>query len=153
MKVSDYIVKYLIEKGIKDVFGYPGGMVTHLFDSLSKYQKQITAHILYHKQAAAFAACGYAQASGKTGVTYVTSGPGAANLITEIYNAYFDSIPTLFITGQVNTFEGKGKFSLRQRGFQETDIVSMTASVTNFATRVSDTLEFQEAFPEQLTGQ
>lgn len=138
MKVSDYIVEYLIGKGITDVFGYPGGMVTHLLDSLSRYQEQITAHVLYHEQAAAFAACGYAQASRKMGVAYATSGPGATNLITGICNAYFDSIPTLFITGQVNTFEGKDSLPLRQRGFQETDIVSMTAPVTKFAAKVTD---------------
>ena len=79
MKVSDYIVEYLIDKGITDVFGYPGGMVTHLMDSFSKYQNKISAHVTYHEQGAAFAACGYAQTCGKPGVAYATSGPGATN--------------------------------------------------------------------------
>ena len=114
MKASDYIVEYLIGKGITDVFGYPGGMVTHLMDSFSKYQGQIAAHVTYHEQGAAFAACGYAQTSGKVGVAYATSGPGATNLITGICNAFFDSIPTLFITGQVNTFEAKNEMPVRQ---------------------------------------
>lgn len=138
MKVSDYIVEYLINKGITDVFGYPGGMVTHLMDSFSKYKSTINAHVTYHEQGAAFAACGYAQASGKMGVAYATSGPGATNLITGICNAYFDSIPVLFITGQVNTFESKGKLQVRQRGFQETDIVSMIKSVTKYAVKIED---------------
>ena len=86
-----------------------------------------------HEQGAAFAACGYAQASGKPGVAYATSGPGATNLITGICDAYFDSIPVVFITGQVNTFESRGQYGVRQRGFQETDIVSMVAPVTKYA--------------------
>ena len=138
MKTSDYIIEYLIDKGITDVFGYPGGMVTHLMDSFSKYQKQITAHVTYHEQGAAMAACGYAQVSGNTGVAYATSGPGATNLITGIANAYMDSIPTLFITGQVNSFEQKGDLKVRQRGFQETDIVSMVKPVTKYAVQVND---------------
>ncbi len=138
MKCSDYIVQYLIDKKITDVFGYPGGMVTHLMDSFSKYQSDIAAHVTYHEQGAAFAACGYAQASHKVGVAYATSGPGATNLITGICNAYFDSIPVLFITGQVNTFESKGSLAVRQRGFQETDIVAMVDSVTKYSVRIED---------------
>lgn len=138
MKTSDYIVEYLIDKGITDVFGYPGGMVTHLMDSFSKYQNQITVHVTYHEQGAAMAACGYAQVSGKTRVAYATSGPGATNLITGIANAYMDSTPTLFITGQVNSFEQKGNMKVRQRVFQETDIVSMVSPVTKYAVQVND---------------
>ena len=124
MKVSDYIVDFIIKKGITDVFGYPGGMVTHLMESFRIRSKEIRAHVNYHEQAAAFAACGYAQISGKPGIAYATSGPGATNLITGICNAYFDSIPTVFITGQVNTFEAKSGLEVRQKGFQETDIRS-----------------------------
>lgn len=138
MKTSDYIVEYLIDKGITDVFGYPGGMVTHLMDSFSKYTYRINAHVTYNEQGAAMAACGYAQVSGKLGVAYATSGPGATNMITGICNAYMDSIPTLFITGQVNSFEQKGELKVRQRGFQETDIVSMVSSATKFAVQVND---------------
>ena len=133
MKVSDYIVKFLVEKNITDVFGYPGGMVTHLMDSLDKYKGQINAHANYHEQASAFSACGYAQIALKPGVAYATSGPGAANLITGICNAYFDSIPTIFISGQVNTYELKNELEVRQKGFQETDIISIIKSVTKYA--------------------
>ena len=138
MKVSDYIVEFFIKKEISDVFGYPGGMVTHLMNSFSKYEKQIHAHVCYHEQAASFEACAYAQASNKVGVAYATSGPGATNMVTGICNAYFDSIPVIFITGQVNTFESKNGYGVRQRGFQETDIISMVKDVTKYAAYVED---------------
>lgn len=137
MKVSDYIVDFFIKKEISDVFGYPGGMVTHLMESFSNRKNEIKAHVNYHEQASAFAACGYAQVSGKAGVAYATSGPGATNLITGIANAWFDSIPTIFITGQVNTFETRDKFGIRQNGFQETDIVSMVKGITKYCTYIS----------------
>ncbi len=144
MKASDYIVEFLIKKGITDVFGYPGGMVTQLMDSFGNYSKSISAHVNYHEQGAAFAACGYAQSSGKVGVAYATSGPGATNLITGICNAYFDSVPTLFITGQVNSNESKGAYGVRQRGFQETDIVSIVQPVTKYAVYVKTANDLPE---------
>lgn len=150
MKCSDYIVQYLIQKGITDVFGYPGGMVTHLMESFCQYSSEISAHVMYHEQGAAFAACGYAQSSGKLGVAYATSGPGATNLITGICNAYFDSIPVLFLTGQVNTFESKKGLAVRQRGFQETDIVSMVASVTKFCVKVSCAEQIRSCLDEAV---
>ncbi len=146
MKASDYIVEFLIEKGITDVFGYPGGMVTQLMDSFGKYTDRISAHVTYHEQAAAFAACGYAQTSGKPGVAYATSGPGATNLVTGIANAYFDSIPTIFITGQVNSNESKGNYNVRQKGFQETDIVSIVKPITKYAVYI----ENAEDIPNEL---
>lgn len=136
MKVTDYIVETLISEGVSDVFGYPGGSVTNLMESFRSHADKITAHACYHEQAAAFAACGYAQVSGRVGVAYATAGPGATNLITEICHAWFDSIPVLFFTGQVNTFEEKGDLPIRQRGFQETEIVPMIRSVTKYAVRV-----------------
>lgn len=135
MRVSDYIVEFLLSHNIKHVFGYPGGMVTYLMDSFSKYDN-IHPHVCYHEQAAAFEACAYAQASNTVGVAYATSGPGATNMITGICNAYFDSVPVLFITGQVNTFESGADYQLRQRGFQETAIVNMVQDVTKYAVYV-----------------
>lgn len=151
MKVSDYIVEYFIKNDIRDVFGYPGGMVTHLMDSLGKRKGEIAAHITYHEQGAAFAACGYAQASGKVGVAFATSGPGATNLLTGICNAHFDSIPTVFITGQVNTNEAKGSLPVRQRGFQETDIVSMASGVTKAAMYIRDAGMVEEALEQAFS--
>jgi acetolactate synthase-1/2/3 large subunit len=156
MKLSDYVVSFLAEKGITDIFGYPGGMVTHLMDSLKKYEEVIHAHVNYHEQASAFSACGYAQVTGLPGVAYATSGPGASNLITGVANAYFDSIPTLFLTGQVNTYESKGNLSVRQKGFQEMDVIRMVSSVTKYAALVTDPLdiryELEKAFYLCTTG-
>mgnify|MGYP001078308472 CR=1 FL=1 len=143
MKVTDYIALFLIKKGVTDVFGYPGGMVTHLINSFAKYEEQIHVHTAYHEQAAAFEACGYAQASGRLGAAFATSGPGATNLVTGICNAYFDSIPVMFITGQVNTFERKYP-GMRQRGFQETDIVDMVKGVTKYAVYVETADRIEE---------
>lgn len=137
MKGSDLIVSFLASKGVGHVFGYPGGMVTHLMDSLSR-QPGIQAHVACHEQGAAFMACGYAQATGRPGFAYATSGPGATNLVTGICHAWFDSVPVLFVTGQVNSFERRGKLPVRQRGFQETDIVSMVAGVTKYASCIDD---------------
>ncbi len=137
IKVCDYIVKYLEQKEITDVFGYPGGMVTYLMEAFS-HAKEIRAHVNYNEQASAFAACGYAQASGKTGIAYATSGPGATNLVTGICNAYFDSIPTVFLTGQVNTYEAKTAEGMRQKGFQETNIISLVQNVTKYSEYVDD---------------
>lgn len=156
MKVSDYIVDFLIKKGVSDVFGYPGGMVTHLMDSFEKRKDEIAAHVNYHEQGAAFAACGYAQASGKVGVAYATSGPGATNLITGICHAWFDSVPVLFITGQVNTYEVRGAYKVRQRGFQETDIVEMTRGITkrcNYIERAEEIVkELEQAWETAQDG-
>ncbi|MBQ8435376.1 MAG: thiamine pyrophosphate-binding protein [Oscillospiraceae bacterium] len=137
MLVSEYIVEFLRLCGTEHVFGYPGGMVTHLMDAFSR-ANGITAHVNYHEQASAFSACGYASASGKVGAADATSGPGATNLVTGIAEAYFDSVPVIFITGQVNTYEGKGNMALRQKGFQETDIVSIVKPVTKMAEAVTD---------------
>ncbi len=143
MKVSEYIVDFFIKKQIKHIFGYPGGMVTYLIDALQAREMEIASHVHYHEQAAALAACGYAQASRQLGLAYATSGPGATNLITGICNAYFDSLPVLFLTGQVNINEGKGKYAVRQKGFQETDIVSMVSGVTKYCVTVLDEQEIR----------
>ena len=138
MKITDYIIKYIIDKGITDIFGYPGGVICHLIDSATKYENKLKMHINYHEQAAAFAACGYAQETCNIGVAFATSGPGATNLMTGIANAYFDSIPLMLLTGQVDTYGLKGDIPVRQRGFQETDVISMVKSVTKYAVRVDD---------------
>ena len=142
MKVSDYIIEFLISKGVTDIFGYPGGSINHLIDSASKYGA-ITAHDNYNEQGSSFAACGYAQASHKLGVAFSTSGPGATNLVTGIAGAYFDSVPTLFITGNVDTPAEKGDLPIRQRGFQETDMVAVTKSISKWAHHVKSVKEIR----------
>lgn len=144
MKASDYVVEFLIQHKITDIFGYPGGMVTHFMDSLDKYRMQISAHLNYHEQACAMAACGWAEITGLPGVAYATSGPGATNLLTGIACAYFDSLPCIFITGQVNTYEQKENLRVRQKGFQETDIVSMAQPITKQAVMVRNASELPE---------
>ncbi|MFV0529715.1 MAG: thiamine pyrophosphate-binding protein [Lachnospiraceae bacterium] len=156
MKASDVIVSFLHEQNITDVFGYPGGMVTHLMESLDRQADVIRTHVCYHEQAAAFAACGYAQAKQHPAVAFATSGPGATNLMTGICHAYFDSVPVLIITGQVNTYESRGSLKVRQKGFQETDIVAMAADVTKYAVCVRSATELYyhltRAFYEAVSG-
>ena len=156
MKVTDYVIEYFISKGVSDIFGYPGGVICHLMDSATKYPQSIQAHATYHEQAAAFAACGYAQESLHAGVAYATSGPGATNLITGIANAYFDSIPVVFITGQVDTFALKKDSGLRQKGFQETDITEMVKPITKYSMTIESAssvrLCIEQAYFEATNG-
>lgn len=132
MKLSDYVVSYLEKRGVHIVFGYIGGMITHLVDSIAS-NSQMQFVQTYHEQTAAIAAEGYAKESGKFGVAISTSGPGATNMMTGIADAYFDSIPVLYITGQVNTYEYKYSKPIRQQGFQETDVISIVKPITKYA--------------------
>lgn len=132
MKVSDFIVEFLVQKKSNVIFGYIGGMITHLVDSIHQHPNAEYIQV-YHEQTAAIAAEGYARVSGNTGVAIATSGPGATNMITGIANAYFDSIPVIYITGQVNTSEFKYDKPIRQQGFQETDVVSIVRPITKYA--------------------
>ena len=137
MKLSDYIVEFMVKKGVNHFFGYQGTMIAHLVDSIEK-NPQAASHSSYHEQGAAFAACGYAQTKGSCACAYATSGPGAVNLLSGVANAYYDSLPVVFFTGQLNTYEYSGIEGLRQQGFQETDIVSMAAPVTKYAVQVRE---------------
>lgn len=143
MKLSDYVIDYLSSRGVTHIFEVAGGSITHLLNSL--YDRQdITSVSMHHEQSAAFAAEGYARASGKIGVAMATSGPGATNLITGIGSCYFDSVPTLFITGQVNTYEYKFSKNVRQIGFQETDIASIVEPIVKEAVLVTDEQSISE---------
>lgn len=122
-------VKALREEGVDTIFGYPGGMVTDIFDELYK-QEDIRIVLPRHEQGLIFEAEGYARASGKVGVCLVTSGPGATNLITGLADAHYDSIPLVCITGQVPLG------LIGNDAFQEVDIVGMTRSVTKYGVTV-----------------
>lgn len=135
MKASDYIVSFLERKGIDTIFGYIGGMVTHLVDSINN-NPNVKFIQTYHEQTAAIAAEGYAIETGNFGVAVSTSGPGVTNMITGIADAYFGSIPVLYITGQVNTYEYKYDKPIRQQGFQEMDVVSVVKPITKYAVMV-----------------
>ncbi len=132
MKVSDYIAKFIEDQNCRYIFGYIGGAITHLVDSISKNDK-LTFIQVYHEQTASFAAEGFSRAGDSVGVAIATSGPGATNLITGIADAFFDSIPAVFITGQVNTYEYKYQKPVRQQGFQETDIISIVKPIVKYA--------------------
>lgn len=139
MKASDAIAKLLISHKIEICFELVGGMITHLLDSFSE-SKQFNIISMHHEQAAAFAAEGVARyfCGRKVAVAMGTSGPGATNLTTGIGSCWFDSIPCLFITGQVNTHEQKGMRGIRQQGFQELEIVDVVSSITKYAAKVED---------------
>ncbi|WP_276816784.1 thiamine pyrophosphate-binding protein [Segatella maculosa] len=137
MKSSDYIATFLRDQGIDTVFGYMGGMITHLADSLDKCQG-IQFIQTYHEQTASMAAEGYAIGSDGIGCAISTSGPGATNMITGIADAYFDSVPVLYITGQVNSYEYKYDKPIRQQGFQETNVIDIVKSITKYAVLVDD---------------
>lgn len=121
---SDIIVRTLIEQGCDVVFGYPGGQIINVYDSLYKYQDELKHVLTAHEQGAAHAADGYARATGKVGVVIATSGPGATNLVTGIATAYLDSVPLVAITGNVPN-SGIGTDS-----FQEIDITGITLPIT-----------------------
>lgn len=137
MKLSDYVMYFLKENGVKTIFGYQGSSVSHLIDSIHKVGGMQYVQN-YHEQASSFSANSYSQVSGNFGVALACSGPGATNLITGIANSYFDSIPCMFITGQVSTFEIKKNSNIRQLGFQETDIVSIVKTITKYCITVKD---------------
>ncbi|MCK5884349.1 MAG: thiamine pyrophosphate-binding protein [Bacteriovoracaceae bacterium] len=137
MKASDYIVSYLDQHKIDKVFGYIGGAIAHLVDSIDKNQNIEMVNTV-HEQGAGFAAEAYARVTGKTGIMTATSGPGATNLVTSIGSCFFDSVPVLAIPGQVNTYEYKFERPVRQIGFQETDIASIVKPITKYSNLVTD---------------
>jgi acetolactate synthase-1/2/3 large subunit len=155
LKGSDYISRFLEEKGVQNVFELSGGMITHMLDSISRRGK-IRIVSVHHEQAAAFAADAVGRLTGIPGVAMATSGPGATNLLTGIGSCYFDSSPAVFITGQVNRHEQKGDRAIRQLGFQETDIVAMARPITKGAWLVQQPEELpkivQEAFALAVSG-
>ncbi|CAM3610049.1 thiamine pyrophosphate-binding protein [Arcobacter aquimarinus] len=137
IKISDYIIEFLLNKNINKTFGYIGGAIAHIYHSIDKYEDMEVINCI-HEQGVGFAAEGYARITGKSGVGFATSGPGATNLITPIGSCYFDSVPTMFITGQVNTYEYKYDKTVRQIGFQETDIVSIIKPIVKYAVMIDD---------------
>ena len=137
MKLSDYVIDFIVHEGVGHLFEFIGGAITHLLDSTHD-RKDIRCVSVHHEQAGAFAAEAYARMNGRLGVAMATSGPGALNLLTGVGSCYFDSVPCLFITGQVNTYEYKFDRPVRQIGFQETDIVSVAGPLTKYAEMVTD---------------
>jgi acetolactate synthase-1/2/3 large subunit len=136
MTVAEYILKFLISKNVNNVFLITGGAISFVVDAFSR-NKKIKYTCVAHEQAAAMMADAYSRVGKGFGATMVTSGPGAQNLITGIACSWFDSVPVIHISGQVNSFElsttNKTTKKVRQVGFQETDIVSIVRPITKFA--------------------
>jgi acetolactate synthase I/II/III large subunit len=137
IKLSDYVIQFLADRGVKHVFLLTGGMAMHLNDSLSACP-DIEYVCNLHEQACAIGAEAYAKYDNKLGVAMVTGGPGATNTITGMAGAWLDSTPMLFLAGQVKRADLKGDSGLRNRGVQEVDIVEMVSSITKYAVTVTD---------------
>ncbi len=139
LKGSDAIVECLIKEGVDTLFGYPGGAIMPLYDSLFDYQDDLKHILTRHEQGAIHAAQGYARVSKKVGVCLATSGPGATNLITGLADAYIDSTPLVCITGQV------ASHLLGTDAFQETDVLGVSTPVTKWNIQITKAAEIPEA--------
>ncbi len=139
---SDILVKTLIEQGCDTVFGYPGGQILNVYDSLYTHETQIKHILTAHEQGAAHAADGYARTTGKVGVVISTSGPGATNLVTGIATAYLDSIPMIAICGNVPTTQ------IGSDSFQEIDITGVTLPITKHNYFVGDVADLADTIRE-----
>ena len=138
MTGADALLRCLIQEGVDTVFGYPGGAIMPVYDKLLDYEDQISHYLTRHEQGAAHAAQAYSMVTGKVGVAFATSGPGATNLVTGIANAFLDSVPTVFITAQVvSTLIGTD-------AFQETDIIGISMPVTKWNCQVKKAEDIPE---------
>ena len=147
---AQILIQTLIEQGVTDVFGYPGGQVINIYDALYEYKDKINHVLTAHEQGAAHAADGYSRATGKVGVCIATSGPGATNLVTGIATAMLDSIPMVAITGNVPcSLIGKDSF-------QEIDITGVTLPITKhnfFVSKIEDLADtLRQAFAIAKSG-
>src|SRR3990172_6775392 len=144
------VMESLVREGTEHIFGLPGGANLPLYDTLPHYHPKVRHYLVKHEQCAAHAADGYARVTGKAGVCFATSGPGATNLVTGIANAWMDSIPLVCVTGQVI------KALIGRDGFQEADIAGITIPITKHNELVLDVNEIpramQEAFYIATTG-
>lgn len=136
---AEALLKCLVEEGVDTIFGYPGGAIMPVYDSLYGYADQLNHILSRHEQGAVHAAQGYARSSGKVGVCFATSGPGATNLITGITDAMIDSTPLVCITGQV------ASHLLGSDAFQETDIIGISMPVTKWNFQVTSAEEIPAA--------
>lgn len=133
------VLEALLAEGVTTVFGYPGGAIMPIYDALYDYQDKLNHILVRHEQGGIHAAQGFARTSGKTGVVFATSGPGATNLVTGLADAMIDSNPLVCITGQVFAS------LLGTDAFQETDVINITTPVTKWNYQVTDASEISEA--------
>lgn len=139
---AQIIIECLLEQGVDTVFGYPGGAILNVYDELYKYSDRITHYLTSHEQGASHSADGYARATGKVGVVFATSGPGATNLVTGIATAYMDSVPMVAITCNV------GCSLLGKDSFQEVDIAGVTMPITKHNYIVKDVTKLAQTLRE-----
>ena len=135
---SEIVIKCLLQEGVDTLFGYPGGAIMPIYDALYDYKEQLNHILVRHEQGAIHAAQGFARTSGKVGVCFATSGPGATNLITGLADAMIDSTPVVCITGQV------ASHLLGTDAFQETDVIGISMPVTKWNIQVTN--------PEDITS-
>ncbi|OMP80491.1 acetolactate synthase, large subunit, biosynthetic type [[Flexibacter] sp. ATCC 35208] len=128
---SEAVIRSLIAEDVKTIFGYPGGAIMPIYDALYDFQDEVHHILVRHEQGATHAAQGYARTSGKVGVVFATSGPGATNLVTGLADAYMDSTPMVCITGQV------AAHLLGTDAFQETDVIGITIPITKWNIQVT----------------
>ena len=133
MNCSEYLVNFLIEHGVSHIFGYAGGYIIPFMDALYKRKEEIKILVCYNEQGCALSAVGLARITGELGVYFTTSGPGAVNGISGLADAWFDSYPLMGICGNVPTNEMKGFSGIRQNGFQEMDLISMTRNISKYS--------------------
>jgi acetolactate synthase-1/2/3 large subunit len=132
---SKAVLEALIAEGVETIFGYPGGAIMPIYDALYDYHDQLKHVLVRHEQGGIHAAQGFARSSGKVGVVFATSGPGATNLVTGLADAMIDSTPVVAITGQVYAH------LLGTDAFQETDVINITSPVTKWNYQVTDAAE------------
>ena len=142
IKLSDYVMQFLVSKGVKQVFVLPGGGAMHLNDSLGKCTG-LDYTCFFHEQAIAIAAEAWGQYTNKPGVGMVTSGPGGTNAVTGVAAAWLDSTPCFFLSGQAKRSDLKGNSGVRQMGSQEIDIVSIVGPITKYAVTVLEPTEIR----------
>ena len=136
---SEAVLLSLLEEGVDIIFGYPGGGIMPIYDALYDFDNHLTHYLTRHEQGAIHAADGYARVTGRAGVCFATSGPGATNLLTGLANAHMDSIPMVCITGQVTSI------LIGTDAFQEADVIGMTMPVTKWNYQVTLVEEIPEA--------
>jgi acetolactate synthase-1/2/3 large subunit len=137
---SKAVLEALIAEGVDTIFGYPGGAIMPIYDALYDYHEQLKHILVRHEQGGIHAGQGYARSSGKVGVVFATSGPGATNLVTGLADAMIDSTPLVCITGQVFAH------LLGTDAFQEVDVINITTPVTKWNYQVTDANEIPASF-------
>lgn len=153
MTSAEWIIQFLADKGVTDMFGLPGAIILDFLYAADAKSSVIRPHLCYHEQGCAMEACGYAQSTGRLGVAYSTRGPGFTNMLTGMADAYYDSIPAMFITAHSSASIKKG---MRAEDNQEIDTVSIASNLTKYSVRIdaADDIpkEIEKAYSIAMNG-